>query len=52
MLREAMIRGMALGLEDGLRLETTLTAIVVFSKDFEEGVNAFVEKRKPKFEGS
>jgi enoyl-CoA hydratase/carnithine racemase len=49
--KEAMIRGMSMGLEDGLRLETTLTPNVVFSKDFEEGINAFAEKRRPKFEG-
>jgi enoyl-CoA hydratase/carnithine racemase len=48
--KEAIIRGMSLGLEDGLRLETTLTPAVVFSKDFEEGIKAFAEKRKPKFE--
>jgi len=44
----------SLGLEEGLRLESTLTPAVVFSKDFknfEEGITAFTEKRKPKFEG-
>lgn len=49
--KEAMIRGMSLSLEEGLRLETTLTPPVVFSRDFEEGITAFAEKRKPKFEG-
>ena len=49
--KEAMVRGMSLGLEEGLRLETTLTPQVVFSRDFEEGITAFAEKRKPKFEG-
>lgn len=49
--KETMIRGMSLGLEEGLRLESTLTPAVVFSKDFEEGITAFAEKRKPKFEG-
>jgi enoyl-CoA hydratase/carnithine racemase len=49
--KEAMIRGMSLGLEAGLRLETALTPAVVFSRDFEEGLAAFAEKRKPKFEG-
>lgn len=49
--KEAMIRGMSMSLEEGLRLETTLTPPVVFSRDFEEGITAFAEKRKPKFEG-
>jgi hypothetical protein len=42
---------MSLGLEDGLRLETTLTPAVVFARDLEEVTRAFAEKRKPKFEG-
>jgi enoyl-CoA hydratase len=49
--KQAMIRGMSLGLEEGLRLESVLTPPLVYSKDFEEGINAFLEKRKPKFEG-
>ena len=49
--KEAMVRGMSLGLDEGLRLEGTLTRTVVFSRDFEEGIIAFAEKRKPKFQG-
>lgn len=49
--KEAMVRGMSLGLEEGLRFEHSLTPAVVFSRDFEEGIKAFAEKRKPKFEG-
>lgn len=49
--KEAMIRGMSMSLEEGLQLESTLIPTVVFSVDFEEGIAAFVERRKPKFEG-
>ena len=49
--KEAMVRGMNMSLEEGLRLESTLIIPVMFSKDSEEGIAAFKEKRKPKFEG-
>lgn len=50
-VKEAMIRGYNMGLEEGLRLEASLNASVVSSRDFDEGMRAFQEKRKPKFEG-
>ena len=49
--KEAMIRGLSMPLEDGLRLENTLIPTVLFSQDFEEGTAAFSEKRKPNFKG-
>jgi enoyl-CoA hydratase/carnithine racemase len=49
--KEAMVRGTGMSLEDGERLEMALTPQIVNSKDFEEGITAFAEKRKPNFEG-
>jgi enoyl-CoA hydratase/carnithine racemase len=49
--KEAMMRGTSMSLEDGLRLEDSLTQFIVSTKDFSEGTQAFIEKRKPKFEG-
>ena len=49
-IKEAL-RGVDMTLDEGLRLEALLTPSIVFSKDFEEGIKAFSDKRKPKFEG-
>jgi enoyl-CoA hydratase len=38
-------------LEEGLRLETTLFGLAFSTHDKEEGIKAFMEKRKPEFKG-
>jgi E-phenylitaconyl-CoA hydratase len=47
--KEAMLRGSAMTIEEGLRLENTLLAGVMATEDFAEGTGAFVEKRKPEY---
>jgi enoyl-CoA hydratase/carnithine racemase len=47
--KEAMLRGSAMTLEEGLRLESALEAYVLGTEDFAEGTGAFVEKRKPEY---
>ena len=47
--KEAMLRGSAMTIEEGLRLENTLVASVMATEDFAEGTGAFVEKRKPSY---
>jgi enoyl-CoA hydratase/carnithine racemase len=47
--KEAMLRGSAMTIEEGLRLENSLVASVMGTKDFIEGTTAFVEKRKPNY---
>jgi len=49
--KEAMIRGGDMSLEDGLRLEDSLETFLLGTKDFEEGVTAFLEKREAEFKG-
>ena len=44
--KEAMIRGTSMPLEQGLRLEHSLNDLCLGTKDFNEGITAFVEKRK------
>jgi enoyl-CoA hydratase/carnithine racemase len=50
-IKEAMMRGLGISLEDGLRLEDEFTRYIMSTRDFEEGITAFRDKRKPKFEG-
>lgn len=47
--KEAMIRGSSLPLEDGLQLESSLFNRIIGTEDFNEGITAYVEKRKPVF---
>lgn len=49
--KQLMYRGLSMSLEDGLQLEDDFQKYTFSSHDFEEGLNAFREKRKPKFEG-
>lgn len=49
--KELMIRGKDLPLEEALRLEDDFQTLIMRTKDFEEGINAFKEKRKPRWEG-
>jgi len=48
-VKEAMVRGYSMTLEEGLRLEQSLLAYIMGTEDFEEGNRAFMEKRKPNY---
>ena len=47
--KEAMIRGINMPLEEGLKVEREMVARVRATEDFQEGVKAFVEKRPANF---
>ena len=49
--KEAITKGMELTLEQGLRLEADLYFLMHTTKDREEGIQAFKEKRRPEFKG-
>jgi E-phenylitaconyl-CoA hydratase len=49
--KEAMIQGRNLALADGLRLELAFFEEVLQSEDYEEGLRALKEQRKPKYKG-
>ena len=49
--KEAMIRGMSMSMDDGLRLEQSMFDGLRYTEDFTEGPKAFAEKRIPEFHG-
>jgi enoyl-CoA hydratase/carnithine racemase len=49
--KQAMMQGVDLPLEDGLKLERKLNDFLVDTQDFDEGCRAYLESRKPMFKG-
>ena len=50
-IKEVVMRGLDMTLEDGLRLEAQKTGPIFSSEDAREGPRAFAEKRKPAYKG-
>jgi enoyl-CoA hydratase/carnithine racemase len=50
-IKEAVVRGREMTLEDGLKLESQLAGGIFRSEDAREGPRAFAEKRKPEYKG-
>ena len=49
--KEAVLNALDMPLEAGLQFERKAFSVVLATQDFKEGTSAFLEKRKPKFEG-
>jgi enoyl-CoA hydratase/carnithine racemase len=49
--KEAVVKGLGLPLDDGLRLENDLATLLRTTDDRVEGAKAFLEKRQPRFTG-
>jgi len=50
-IKEAVVQGLGMRLDEGLKLERQLLIDLFKSDDAKEGVTAFVEKRKPNYKG-
>ena len=48
---ESVLRGTETSMEEGLRIEADMFGLVASTQDMREGLNAFLEKRKPNFKG-
>lgn len=51
LIKRAVHRGLQTDIESGLELETFLVASIYTTEDKQEGISAFLEKRKPQFRG-
>ena len=49
--KECMVRGLGMSLEEGLKLEDDFQTYIMSTRDFDEGLRAFREKRKPEYKG-
>ena len=49
--KEAVVKGLGMALEDGLRLEGDLSTLLRTTEDRVEGAKAFLEKRRPRWTG-
>ena len=50
-VKEAVLKGMDMTLDQGLTLEADLNLLLFSTQDRDEGLSSFEEKRKPKFKG-
>jgi enoyl-CoA hydratase len=50
-LKEAIVKGMDMTLDQGLRLEADLYFLLHTTSDRTEGIKSYLEKRTPKYEG-
>jgi len=50
-IKELLVRGMGLSLDEGLRLEDDMQTFILSTEDCAEGFAAFAEKRKPEWKG-
>ena len=50
-IKEVVLAGMDASLETALMLERKANQLLFATKDQKEGMQAFIDKRKPKFEG-
>ena len=50
-LKEAVVKGMDMALDQGLRLEADLNVILQSTADRAEGIRSFLERRAPRFRG-